>query len=105
MQRSATPTAMIVEVAMPNVLPVPLLLGHERIGVLRRRRERLLDRSRAHPANEVELRPGLVVRSAGSRTAEGLLAHHRARRLVVDVEVSCRVAERDAGLLDGAAVR
>src|SRR5678815_5149586 len=81
------------------------LLRHERILIVRRRRKRLFDRPRAHPANEIQLRPGLVVRPARSRATERLLAYHRARRLVVDVEVSGRVSEGEVGLLDGATIR
>src|SRR5579885_2298428 len=67
-----------------------LFFGHERIPVIRRRRERLLDRPRAHPAHEIALRSRLVVRARAARAAERLLPNHRARRLVVDVKVSGR---------------
>src|SRR5450830_808459 len=71
-----------------------LLLTHEGVPVLRRRHERLLDRPCAHPAHEVHLGAGLVVGAAAARTAEGLLAHGGARRLVVHVEVAGRAAQR-----------
>ena len=64
--------------------------------IVARRRERLLDRPRAHPAHQVQLRAGLVVRARRARAAERLLADHRAGRLVVDVEVAGRVAQRAA---------
>src|SRR5881628_2010245 len=102
--RSATPAASTTEVAIPNAR-ASLLFCHERIVVLRRWREGLLDRPRAHPAHEIELRAGLVVRAARPRAAERLLSNDGAGRLVVDVEVSGGVAERDVRLLDRAAVR
>src|SRR5512146_2892166 len=69
------------------------LLCHERIRVVERRRERLLDGARAHPAHEVQLRSRLVVRSRTARAAERLLPDDRAGGLVVHVEVARRVAE------------
>src|SRR5512147_947926 len=63
-----------------------LLLCHERILVVQRRRERLLDRPRAHPPHEVQLGAGLVVRSRPARAAERLLADDGARGLVVHIE-------------------
>src|SRR5688500_4218692 len=71
-----------------------LLLSQERVREIRRWRERLLHRSRAHPAHEVELRARLVVGAGGSRPSEGLLADDGARRLVVDVEVARGIAQR-----------
>ena len=72
----------------------PLLFAHERILVVARRHERLLDRPRADPAHQVQLRTGLVVRARRARAAERLLADDRAGRLVVDVEVAGGVAQR-----------
>src|SRR5690348_10673064 len=63
-----------------------LLLSHVRILVIHRRRERLLDRAWTHPANEIELGTGLVVRARAACTTEGLLTDDRARWLVVHVE-------------------
>src|ERR671934_1719911 len=77
---------------------------HERVPVVPRRDERLLDGARADPADQVPNRPRLVVRARGARPAERLLADHRAGRLVVHVEVAGRVAELLACLLDRAAL-
>src|SRR5215831_11014221 len=49
------------------------LFCHEWILVIERRRKRLLDRPRAHPAHEVQLRTCLVVRAGAARAAERLL--------------------------------
>src|SRR6185437_1454569 len=69
-------------------------LGPEEwVAVVARRYERLLDRARADPADQVPHRAGLVVRARGARAAERLLAHHGPGRLVVDVEVAGGVAE------------
>src|SRR5262245_3196265 len=77
-----------------------LLLGHEGVAVVERRAERLLDRAGAHPPDEVELGARLVVRARSPRAAERLLAHHRARGLVVHVEVARGLAQRRRGLAD-----
>src|SRR5919204_3390086 len=73
---------------------------HERIPVVPRRDERLLDRARADPADQVPHRPRLVVRARRARAAERLLADDRARRLVVHVEVAGGVAELLFGEFD-----
>src|SRR5215218_11151436 len=70
-----------------------LLFSHERIGELAGRRERFLDGTGAHPANEIQLGAGLVVRAGAARPAKRLLPDHRAGRLVVDVEVSRSIPE------------
>src|SRR3989441_9541409 len=67
---------------------------HERVAKIGRRDERLLDRPRAHPAEQVHEAPRLVVRPRRARAAEGLLANDGARRLIVDVEVAGRVGQR-----------
>ena len=54
--------------------------------------EGLLDRTWAYPADQVEVTAGLVVGAAAACAAEGLLAYHRAGGLIVDVEVTSRVA-------------
>jgi hypothetical protein len=77
---------------------------HERIAIIRRRVEVLLDRPRADPADQIELRPRLVVGARRTRAAERLLADDRAGRLVVDVEVPCGVAERGGGFADRAPI-
>src|SRR5437763_7521854 len=73
---------------------------HERIPVVGRRHERLLDGARADPPDQVPHRARLVVRTGGARAAERLLSDDRAGRLVVHVEVAGGVAELLAGLLD-----
>src|SRR5215212_8547536 len=65
----------------------------ERVAVVARRQERLLDRPRADPPDQVPHRAGLVVRPRRARPAERLLPDDGAGRLVVDVEVACGVAE------------
>src|SRR5688500_15319092 len=84
--------------------PAGTIRRHERIPVVLRRNERLLDRPRADPADEVPHRAGLVVRARRARAAEGLLADDGARRLVVDVEVPGGVPELRVRFLDGEAV-
>src|SRR5690349_13346329 len=61
-------------------------LAQERIAIVERRRERLLDRTRRHPANQVPDRARLVVGARSAAAAERLLTDHCAGRLVVDVE-------------------
>src|SRR5579864_958641 len=74
--------------------PGPLLLRHVRIVMDRRRREVLLNRPRADPANQIQLRPRLVVRARRARATERLLPDDGACWFVVDVEVARRVLER-----------
>src|SRR5215212_8126324 len=62
--------------------------------MIARRRERLLDGSRTHPPNQVDLRSRLVVRAGPASAAERLLADHRACWLVIDVKVAGGVAQR-----------
>src|SRR5437868_1165448 len=69
-------------------------LAHVRVFVIGGRGEGLLDRARADPTHEVQLRARLVVRPRAPSAPERLLTDDGARRLVVDVEVSRRVAER-----------
>src|SRR4051794_2571649 len=78
--------------------------SHERIAVVARRDEGLLDRPGGDPADQIPHRAGLVVRARRARAAEGLLADHRPGWLVVDVEVSGRVLELVLGQLDRRAV-
>src|SRR6185503_20336135 len=84
--------------------PSTLLLRHERILVVPRRSERLLDGARAGPPHEIQLRAGLVVRARSAGAAEWLLPDDRAGRLVVDVEVAGGVAQRGRRLADGGAI-
>src|SRR5206468_10540248 len=72
----------------------PLLRRHKRIAIIPGRRKSLFDIPRADPANEIELRARLVIGARGTSPAERLLANHRARRLVVDVEIPGSVAQR-----------
>ena len=71
-----------------------LFRAHERIPVVPRRAEVLLDRPRADPADQIQLRPGLVVGARRAGAAERLLADDRAGGLVVDVEVAGGIPER-----------
>src|SRR4029077_4834964 len=71
----------------------PVVGRHERVAVVGRRHERLLDRARADPADQVPHRAGLVVRSRRAGAAERLLPDDRAGRLVVNVEVAGRIPE------------
>src|SRR5512133_1019955 len=82
----------------------PAVVGHERIAVVLRRDERLLDRPRADPADQVPHRAGLVVRARRASPAERLLSDDGAGRLVVDVEVAGRVAQRFLRLVDRSAL-
>ena len=69
-------------------------LAHERIAVIHGRCEGLLDSALAGPAHEVECAAGLVIGTAGTAAAEGLLAHYRTGGLVVDVEIARGMGER-----------
>src|SRR5437868_10791452 len=66
---------------------------HVRVAVADRRRVRLLDNTRAGPADQVEEGPRLVVGAGGAGATERLQPDDRAGRLVVDVEVAGRVDE------------
>src|SRR5689334_11842509 len=81
-----------------------LLLAHERVAVVGRRHERLLDRARARPPDQVPHGAGLVVRPRRPRPAERLLADDRAGRLVVHVEVAGGVSQGVGRVLDRAPV-
>ena len=74
--------------------------AHVRIGVGRRRHERLLDRAGAGPAQEVLRRAGLVVGARGAATPERLLPDDRTGGLVVDVEVAGCEPQPVAGVGD-----
>src|SRR5687767_14260756 len=56
----------------------------ERILVIRRRHQRLLDAPGARPPHQVPLRARLVIGAGRPRAAERLLTHHRPGGLVVD---------------------
>lgn len=71
-----------------QTLPNILRLCHIRIGDGAGRAEGLLHRMGADPADHVQHSASLVVGAGGPRPAEGLLSHHGAGALVVDVEVS-----------------
>src|SRR5579871_1917379 len=77
-----------------------LLRVHERVAHGGGRHEVLLDRPRRGPADQVQLRAGLVVGPRRPAPAERLLPHHRAGRLVVDVEIARRVAQVGGYLVD-----
>src|SRR5438874_11251212 len=101
---SASVAAAAAASTRPRVIDsdraAPAVGRHEGVAVVGRRYERLLDRARAHPADQVPHRAGLVVRTGGARAAEGLLAYDGAGRLVVDVEVASRIAQLLAGQLE-----
>src|SRR5437899_61140 len=78
----------------------PVFGRHEWIAVVGGRHERLLDRARAYPTDEVPQRAWLVVCAASPCAAERLLADDRAGRLVVDVEVAGGVAQLFVGEID-----
>src|SRR5690606_25248869 len=82
----------------------PRLLLHVRVAVVGRRRERLLDRPGADPAEQVVVEAGLVVRAARTGAAERLLRDDGAGRLVVDVEVAGRLSESVLRFADRRAV-
>src|SRR5262245_30071236 len=78
--------------------------SHERVPVMDRRHERLLDRARADPADQVPQRSRLVVGARCACTSERLLADNGAGRLVVHVEVAGRIPELLLGELDRVAL-
>lgn len=71
-----------------QTLPNILRLCHIRIGDGAGRAEGLLHRMGADPADHVQHSASLVVGAGSPGPAEGLLSHHGAGALVVDVEVS-----------------
>src|SRR5664279_3381354 len=71
----------------PSQIRSTLLGFEERELDVHRRREALLDGARRSPADQVQEAAGLVVGPGGAGSAEGLVANHGARGLVVDVEV------------------
>ena len=75
-------------------------LVHVRVLVIGGRKEGLLDRPRARPAEKVQIRPGLVVGARAAGPAEGLAANDGTGRLVVDVEVAGGKAKRMVCLVD-----
>src|SRR5262249_36283769 len=78
--------------------------AEERVAPVARRHERLLDRARADPAQQIEDRARLVVGARRARAAKRLLADDGAGRLVVDVEVAGGEAQRFERLAHGDAV-
>ena len=64
----------------------------------------LFDGLWAGPADEVEVGSCLVVRTAGTCTAKGLLANHSASGLVVIIDVACGILEYLCTLTQGLAV-
>src|SRR5207244_5548003 len=70
-----------------------VFVRHERVAVVGRGHERLLDRTGAHPTDQVPHRARLVVRAGSARAAERLLTDDGAGRLVVDVEITRRIAK------------
>src|SRR5689334_18184547 len=80
-----------VDSKAPRVLAMSGL--HVGVGVVGGRNEGLLDGAGRGPAQQVQRRTRLVVGARGPGATERLLADHRARGLVVDVEIACRVAQ------------
>src|ERR1700747_1555661 len=76
-----------------NALLLCRLGIEERIPVLIRWDEGLLDHARAHPADEIERRAGFVVGPRRARSSERLLSDHRPRGLVVKVQIAGGVTE------------
>src|SRR5687768_5646426 len=74
--------------------PHHLLLAHVCVAPVAWWRERLLHRPRAHPPDQIQLRTRLVVRARSACPPERLLPDDSASRLVVDVEVARRIAQR-----------
>src|SRR3954471_23246465 len=84
--------------------PVGPVAAHERVAVVGRRDEGLLDRAGSDPANQVPHRAGFVVRAGCAGASERLLPDDGAGGLVIDVEVARGVAQLLMRLLDGEAV-
>src|SRR5205807_5158185 len=62
--------------------PSLVVVFHIWVAVVDGRRVRLFDDPRAHPADQVQERPGLVIGAGGAGASERLKAHDRAGRLV-----------------------
>src|SRR5260370_38913124 len=92
----------------PVIVTMSIDLGSDlevRVAVVAYRQVVSLDRPRASEADHVPDRAGFVVRPGGPGAAERLLTDDRAGRLVVDVEVAGRVAQRVGRLPDGCFIR
>src|SRR5206468_9220084 len=70
------------------------LFTHEGVFIRGRRDKSFFDRSSAHPAEKINDRAGLVVRTARSRSTEWLLAHNGAGGFVIYIEVAGGIAQR-----------
>src|SRR4051812_4665940 len=92
---TAAPCSNEHPVAITTIQSRRIRLGfvQERIPVIGRRNERLFERARCGPAQEVERRAGFVVGARSASAAERLLADDGAGGLVVDIKVPGRVAE------------
>src|SRR5262249_38879277 len=82
----------------------PLLRSPEWIGPPGRWHESLFGGWGGNPPHKIEGRARLVVGPRSPAASERLLAHYRARRFVVDVEVSRREAQLAKRSLDGLAI-
>src|SRR5699024_8035184 len=69
-----------------NVKPLPF--QHKRISVIFRWIKIFLDRSRAHPSEEIEYRSCFIIRSAGPCSAERLLSYNCSGRFIIDIKIS-----------------
>ena len=65
--------------------------------MIRRRDEGLLDRSRAHPTQQVQDAPGLVIGTRRTGSAERLLSHHCTRGLSWLISASPLIKPADGG--------
>src|SRR4026207_774187 len=68
--------------------------------ISRGRNEGLLNRAGADPTQHICHRAGLIVSTAGSRSAKRLLPDNSPRGFVVDVEVPRRIAQCRSRLID-----
>src|SRR5210317_670783 len=64
---------------------------HEGVGEVSRRLKGFLNGARRHPADQVQVRTGLVVGTGSPCPTERLLTDHSTGRLVVNVEVPCGI--------------
>src|SRR5947208_13811476 len=82
-----------------------LFFAHIRISIIRRGDEVLFDGSRANPAQKIHHRTGLVVGSAGARSAKRLLANYSARWFIVHIKVAGSESQDAVGTHDSASIR
>jgi hypothetical protein len=76
-----------------------------RVAVICPRHECFLDRARRNPTDQIPNRSSLVIRTGHATATERLLADHRSRGLVIDVEVSGGIPEAERSDLYNLAIR